>query len=227
MQPKVVIIYGPPGSGKGTQAELLVRNNYFINFDTGRYLEKILHSKEAEHDENLKKERENFDSGKLVTPSFVLKIIKKETKKLWTLKENIVYSGSPRTIYEAFGDKKNEGLIYFLDKLFKKENIYIIFLKVPPEISIQRNTKRKVCSVCGLQVLGNSKIKTCPFCGGNFTKRILDKKEIIKVRIEEYKKRTLPIIKELKKLKFKVYEINGALKPFEIHNNIKKIIKIE
>jgi len=227
MRPKAVIIYGPPGSGKGTQSELLVRINNFINFDSGRYLEKELHSPQANKNPILKKEKKLFDSGKLNSPSFVLKIVKRETNKLATLKENIVYSGSPRTLYEAFGNKKNKGLIQLLTQIFGKKNIYIIFLKVPPKVSIQRNSARRVCSICGLQALSNSKNSTCSLCGGKLTKRILDKPEIIKIRIKEFEKRTLPIIQELKKSKFKIYEINGLLKPFHIYEQIKKILQLK
>jgi len=227
MKPKAVIIYGQPGSGKGTQAELLVRIHNFINFDTGRYLEKELHSTEANKSRLLIKEKKLFESGKLNTPSFVLNIVKRETKKLAALKENIVWSGSPRTLYEAFGDKKNKGLMQLLTQIFGKENIYIIFLKVKPQTSIQRNSTRKVCSVCGLQALAKSKNLTCSLCDGKLTKRVLDKPEVIKIRIQEFEKRTLPIIKKLKESKFKIYQVNGELKPFQIYNQIKKILKLE
>ncbi|MCL4399862.1 nucleoside monophosphate kinase [Patescibacteria group bacterium] len=224
---RVVIIYGPPGGGKGTQAELLVRRYGFFNFDTGRYLENTVHAEENQKNPVIRRERELFDSGKLCTPSFVLKIIKKETKKLATLGADLVFSGSPRTIYEAFGDKSNKGLLDLLKSTYGKENIDIVFLKIPPEVSLKRNSHRKVCSVCGLQVLAKVKHARCPLCDGKTKTRTLDKPEVIKVRLDEFKNRTYPIVVRVKKEKYKVYEIDGTPAPFEVHEKIIKALKLK
>src|SRR3989344_9696421 len=106
---KIVIIYGPPGAGKGTQANLIAGKFGMIHFDTGKYLEQFLHNPETKNDPEIKKVKEIFDSGALVTPSFVLKIISEKTKEVAKSGFGIVFSGSPRTFYEAFGDKKNQG----------------------------------------------------------------------------------------------------------------------
>ena len=63
MLKRAVIIYGPPGSGKGTQAELLAKKFGFIHFDTGRYFEALLHSPETQKNPVLRRERKNFDNG--------------------------------------------------------------------------------------------------------------------------------------------------------------------
>ncbi len=104
MTQKAVIIYGPPGAGKGTQAELLERNFDFIHFDTGRYLEMMYKSPKVKTDRTLKKEKNLFDNGFLNTPSFVLGVVSRATKRIAQSGFSLVYSGSPRTMYEAFGD---------------------------------------------------------------------------------------------------------------------------
>ncbi len=227
MKQKVIILYGPPGSGKGTQAELLVKKFNFVHFDTGRYLENLFSfpKKEDLKDPVFLKEKENFESGKLCDPSWVLRIVKRETDKIFKSGFSLVFSGSPRTLYEAFGDKKEEGLISFLIKRFKKENIYIFFLKVKAEDSIIRNSHRRICSVCGLPFLKEAKIENCVFCGGKLKERVLDKKEVIKVRLIEFKKRTYPIIKEIKKRKMKFFEIDGKKMPYVVHQAILKKLK--
>lgn len=228
---KAVIIYGPPGSGKGTQAELLTKRFNFIHFDTGRYIESVLSSPAAAKDKILRKEKKLFESGKLNTPAWVLKIVSEAAKRFGTLKYNIVFSGSPRTFFEAFGDpegasKKQSGLMKLLEKLYNKKNILVVEIDVKPQTSIFRNSNRRLCSVCGLPFLASAKISSCPFCAAPPRRRILDNPEIIKVRLQEYKNRTYPIIKELKRLRYLIARINGEQPPYLVHNNIVKKISL-
>ena len=224
---KVIIIYGPPGAGKGTQANLLAGKLGLIHFDTGRYLEQILHDPEKQNDAEIKKAREIFDSGALVTPSFVLKIISQKSKEISKSGFGIVFSGSPRTLYETLGDEKNQGLIALLEAEYGKENIIPIFLKIDPKVSILRNKNRKVCSVCGTAILYNDadQHKTCPLCGGELRTRIVDNPAVFKTRIKEYEERTKPIIGALKKHSYKIMEINGIPLPYKVFDEILKKLK--
>lgn len=228
MPKQAVIIYGPPGGGKGTQAELLERRGGFIHFDTGHYIEALVHDTAYKNNPVIRRERQNFDSGKLCTPSWVLKIIEEKAAKIAAAGENIVLSGSPRTMFETFGDdKKKEGLLKFLIKLYGKDNIFVIRLKVAPATSIKRNSARLICSVCGLPALGGKKLKRCAFCDAPFRKRTLDKPEIIKVRLKEYENRTYPILLKIKKMKIRVKEINGEPAPYKVFKNILKFLKLK
>jgi len=224
---KAVIIYGPPGSGKGTQAELLERNFDFIHFDSGRYIERLVHSKLADSDAVLKRERKNFDNGMLCDPAWTLKISSSVTKKVAKSGYNIVYSGSPRTVYEAFGEKKIKGLVETLEKEFGKKNVFVMLLKIKKGTSANRNSRRLICSVCGLQIMATHHgIKTCAFCGGNLRTRILDNPEVIKVRLVEYKNRTYPIVSRMKRAGFKVVEIDGEKAPYKVSEKIVKKLKL-
>ena len=92
-------------------------------------LDRII-KKEAEEyntqvpDETIKKERELFDNGILLTPSFVLDVISAKAEKIANADFNLVFSGSPRTLFEAFGDENHRGLIEILEKHYGKENTY-------------------------------------------------------------------------------------------------------
>ncbi len=222
---KAVILYGPPGSGKGTQANLLALTNNFVHFDTGKFLEATVNNPELLKKSKLIREQKKlFDTGILCDPAFVLDIVKNKTKEIAEAKLSIAYSGSPRTMYEAFGDGKQTGLYTILRKLYGK-NVYIFIISVKPQTSIRRNSARLICNTCGIPAVvwdSNKPPKHCLICGATFRKRSLDKAEIIKVRLKEYANRTLPIIKEAKKHGFIVNQINGEQKPFKVFEQIIK-----
>lgn len=224
---KVILFYGAPGSGKGTQADLLSKKFGFYHFDTGKNIEQTINDPENLKDENMRKEKELFDSGRLNTPAWVLKeVVIKKTESLAKVGVRLVFSGSPRTLFEAFGDEENTGLVDILEKLYGKENVGIFYINVKPETSIFRNSNRSVCSVCGTPVLYQKEcvVVSCPLCSAPLRKRSLDKPETIKVRLEEYENRTQPILEKLKERGFEVNIIDGEPAPFEVFEEIKKKI---
>jgi adenylate kinase len=198
---KAFIIYGQPGSGKGTQANLLTEKvKDLIHFDTGKFCDKYVHDPSRESDKQVQHERELFDTGKLMTPSFVLNVVGEETKRLAGQGKSVVYSGSPRTLFEAFGNEMTEGLLDILKSLYGKDNIHVIHISVSAQTSINRNSAR--------------------------SKRNIDDPEVIKVRLVEYKERTEPILAKIKEQGYGIIEINGEPEPEEIHQNILKELKI-
>ncbi|MBI5306529.1 nucleoside monophosphate kinase [Candidatus Wolfebacteria bacterium] len=229
-----IIIYGPPGAGKGTQAQLLADKLNLIHFDTGRYIRDLIYNSKLKNDKIILQERKLNESGQLNTPSWVFKIISDKINEIDRLKKSVVLSGSPRTMIEAFGDKNKkglpagrQGLFEILEKNYGKKNIYIFVLNLSEKESVERNSRRLICSQCRLPVLAkvlksqNFEIKNCLFCGGKLIKRFDDaKKEIIARRFKEYQNQTVPIVKELEKRKYKVIKINAASMPFQIHQKI-------
>ncbi|MDP3901630.1 MAG: nucleoside monophosphate kinase [bacterium] len=220
-----VIFYGPPGAGKGTQANLLVWRKNFIHFDSGKFLEQLVHDPQNKNNKIIQRERKLFDTGALMTPSVVLKFSSEKAKEVAKAGFNMVFSGAPRTLYEAFGSdaNKNNGLMAVLEKYYGKKNIYPFLIDIKPEISIQRNGKRLVCSVCANAILydnASHKHKTCPLCGAPLRQRILDNPTVFKTRIEEYENRTLPILTQLKKRGYKVIKVDGRPSPFKVHEMV-------
>jgi adenylate kinase len=225
MNNKAVIIYGMPGSGKGTQAELLAKKMGLIHFDTGWYLKNILYAEGAEQDPILKKEKELHNAGTLNTPSWVLEIVRGETEKIARAGRGVVYSGSPRTVYEVEGDKDNKGLINALEDEYGKENIHVFVLIIEHNEAVRRNKGRVICGVCKLPVLSSADAEQCSFCGGRTERRPDDKPELMDHRIEEYRTRTYPIIETLKKRGYSVEEIAGAPLPYEVHEEIMRRVR--
>src|SRR3989344_3192023 len=184
---------GPPGARKGTQADLLAYKFGLIHFDTGRYIEGL-------HREKLVplRIRKEFERGDLVDPVWTLKVLRGQIKRIASANFGIALSGSPRTTFEAFGDNENIGVMTTLTRAYSKRNISIFELDIPPEITLRRNSKRRVCSVCWRPHLLGPSLKTCPFCGGKLIKRVQDRPSIIKNRLKKYEERTKPVLRGLK-----------------------------
>lgn len=215
------MIFGQPGSGKGTQADLLEEKNEFFHFDSGKFLESIVHDPKNTNNQEIQKEKENFDTGKLISPSFILKFVNIEAKKIAQEGKSIVFSGSPRTKYEVLGDDQAKGLIFTLESLYGKENLHSIFIKVSDETSIKRNSKRIICVKTGKPVLKEED------CDGPVRHRTLDKPEIIKKRLIEYQERTVPAINAIKELGYTVHQVDGEKSPQEVREEILTILNEE
>ena len=215
-----VFIFGTPGAGKGTQANLLEWTKGFYHFDSGKELRAILHDPHRQDEPLIKRERKLNETGVLNTPRWVLSMFKKEARKIAKAGMSIVYSGSPRTMYEAFGTDKVVGLVQFLEKIYGQGNVIAFYLDVDPTIAAGRNKIRRTCTVCTNPVLGDAPVTVCPICEGELKIRVDDNPETYKTRYAEYTTRTLPILDELKKRGLEVTKLDGAQKPPAIYKQI-------
>lgn len=231
MQNKLVIILlGPPGSGKGTQAGLLAEKLNLYYLETAKVGEKAI--AEAKKGEFVKvrgkkyffeKEKELWKKGILWSPPFITYLMKKKIKELQKMDENLVLAGSPRTLYEG------RAVMPFLEKLYDKKNIRIVLIDVSAKESIFRNSHRRICQLMRHPILYSPEtknLKICPLDGSKLIKRKkLDDPETIKVRLKQYKERTLPLIGYLRKRRLKVKKVNGEGPVAKVFDRILKALK--
>ncbi len=218
--PKAIIIMGPPGSGKGTQAKLLCKKfnlEYVGCGDTLRARQKV-------GDFTGEKLVKVMGRGELV-PSFVIvKIIGDTLEKLKKRPKvnGFVLDGWTRIIYEAtLADEALEW--YEWDK-----NVKVILLKISEKESSNRLTKRRQCKKCGRLIpwLGEfKKLKKCDKCEGELIARLDDKMESIKMRLEEFKNQTILAINYYKK-QGRLITINGEQSIEDVFKDILKVLKL-
>jgi len=167
-------------------------------------------------------EKEIWKKGELCSPPWVTYLCIKEFKRLHEEGDNIIIAGSPRTVYEA------EREMPVLAELYGKENIKIGLIEISAEVTVFRNTHRKICELMRHSILFNKeteKLKLCPLDGSKLVKRKdLDDPETIKTRLVQYKERTLPLFEYFKKEGFTVEKIDGEKSVAEVHENILKAI---
>lgn len=227
---KIIIILGQPGSGKGTQAELLSEKFGFFHFETSKVIEENFNkAKKGDFVKIdgkkyfLSEEKKIRSSGKVMSPPLINYWVQKSIKELARQGKSIIISGSPRTLYEA------ERLFPLLEKIFGKENITIIEMEQGPNASIFRNSHRRICELRRHSILYSretAKLTVCPIDGSKLVSRgKLDDPKVIKERLIEYKERTLPIVTFAKKHGFSVKKIDGEKSVADVFNNILKHLK--
>ena len=153
----------------------------------------------------------------------MVNLIVEKIKDLAGEEKSIIFSGSPRTVYEA------EKEIPLLKELYGKENIRFLMLEIKPETTIYRNSHRRICELIRHSILFSSEteqLTKCPLDGSKLVKRKgLDDLETIKKRIEIFKSDTYPVSQVIEKYGLKLHKINGEQAVAEVHEDILKAIK--
>jgi adenylate kinase len=210
-----LILLGPPGAGKGTQAQRMVDRYHIPQVSTGD----ILRAAVKENTPLGMKAKAFMDNGQLVTDEIVIRIIE-ERLQAKDCDPGFILDGFPRTIPQA------EALQPILTKIGKKID-HVINIEVDPEELVRRLTGRRTCKHCGamfhLLFQPPKKKGICDRCGGALYQREDDKEETIRTRLKEYEKQTAPLIQYYQEKKT-LRTIQGVGGPDQIFNQIAHLL---
>jgi adenylate kinase len=187
------IIFGPPGSGKGTYASRLQAKLGVDVIAMGDIFREIM-----KEDTALGRKVKGFvEKGLLVPDDVVIEVLKQRLAKV-SKDKGFILDGFPRTIEQAIA----------LDKITEVD--VVILLTVPDWIIIERLSTRRICKKCGevynVRYLKPKVEGVCDKCGGQLYQRSDDTAEVIKGRIKVYEKQTQPILQHYKAKKVKQIE---------------------
>jgi adenylate kinase len=210
-----LIFLGPPGAGKGTQAERICRDYGIVQLSTGD----ILRANRKQGTELGKKAQKFMDAGELVPDGIIIDMIKEELKKP-DLQGGYILDGFPRTVPQA------EALDNLLTEMGQKLDTVLV-LEVPNQELVSRLSARRTCRTCQktYHLLYNppAKESVCDSCEGELYQRDDDKEEPIMNRLKVYENQTFPLIQFYSK-KNMASPVNGLGKIDEIYNGIKNIL---
>ena len=211
-----IILFGPPGAGKGTQAQFIVKKHNYFQLSTGNLLREEVKLKTP-----LGKEIEDLISnGKFASDETVNTLLRKSITNL-KFRDRIIFDGYPRNVDQA----KNLELI--LDE-FDQTIGHIIFLNVSKDIIEKRIMGRMTCDKCNMtlnEFFNKKKIELHP-CGKEFLKKRKDDNfDVVVKRYDTYMHTTKPVLDFYSKTE-NYTEIDGAAEIDQITNKINEVLNV-
>ncbi|MBV8817419.1 MAG: adenylate kinase [Acidobacteriaceae bacterium] len=214
--PLAIILFGSPGSGKGTQAKLLRQCFSIPHISTGDMLREHI----QKEDELGRQVRALLKSGMLVPDEIVNRLVECRISQA-DAANGFLLDGYPRTLQQAGA----------MRKLLEQRNLapVVIHLQVDYNKVIARLSGRRVCPVCGtLYSLSSNPPKVEGVCdkeGARLITREDDSESVIRQRLDDYAEQTKPLMDYFEQSGVKTYEINGGDEPPQaIANRICKLI---
>ena len=208
-----LVIFGPPGVGKGTLASMLSKRYNIPHISTGDIFRNEISSGNSELIQYVEK-------GLLVPDMVVNKVVEKALKQE-ICRNGFILDGYPRTTDQA------EFLENAVWKLKKKVDIVLNLVASEDEI-IKRMTARRNCSKCGalynIITMKPKKKDVCDKCGSALSIRKDDEPETVKKRIQVYQEETSPLVDYYKKKKI-LADIDASPRPRQVFNSVIEVIE--
>jgi adenylate kinase len=173
-----LILIGPPGAGKGTQAERFAKARHVPRISTGDVLRQArLASPDLD-----RQARTTMDAGRLVDDDVVIGIVRKRLAEP-DAKTGFVLDGFPRTLNQA------EALDHLLDD---RQPLVVVDIEVPEETLFERLRIRRICAKCGTPA--TAVLTVCSACGGPLVQRTDDDLRVVRERLRVYEQESQPIV---------------------------------
>jgi adenylate kinase len=206
-----VVLLGPPGAGKGTQAKWLQERFEACQVSTGDILRKAV----AEQTPLGKQAAAYINRGALVPDSLIVDLVAERLKEK-DCDKGFVLDGFPRTISQAES----------LEEILKKMELAldcVLSVQVPHRVIVERLAGRRTCKGCGalyhLTLDPPSKEGVCDRCGGELYQRDDDREETITARLKVYEAQTAPLVNYYRE-RGMLREIDGVGKVDEIRSRV-------
>lgn len=172
-----LVMLGPPGAGKGTQAERFAQKHGVPKISTGDILREAV----AAETELGVAARQVMDEGRLVGDDIMIGIVAERLSRE-DARGGFVLDGFPRTVRQAEA----------LDAMPDAQPLIVVDIVVPEATLVQRLATRRTCARCGYSALPET--PACPKCGGDLVVRVDDSAGVVRERLQVYTKQTAPIV---------------------------------
>ncbi|MBI1985867.1 MAG: adenylate kinase [Rhodospirillales bacterium] len=187
-----LILMGPPGAGKGTQAKRLGTNHRIVQLSTGD----MLRAEVASGSELGRQAKKVMETGGLVSDELIIAMLSARIERD-DCRNGFILDGFPRTSRQAEA----------LDRMLKEKGMkidHVIELTVDDGVIVKRITGRYTCAKCGTgyhdEFQKPAKAGVCDKCGGReFTRRADDNAETVRARLKAYHDQTAPVIAHYRK----------------------------
>jgi adenylate kinase len=178
----ILVLLGPPGAGKGTQAEPVAQRLGIPKIATGD----VLRAAVREGTDMGKAAQRFMDRGELVPDDVILGIMK-ETLRRPEMARGVILDGVVRTVPQA------EGLERVLRELDREVDAVLLF-EVPDDEIVRRLSSRMICDRCQTPYTGREVGTPCDKCGGRLVRRKDDEPDAVRRRLQVYRDQTAPVI---------------------------------
>lgn len=174
-----VVLLGPPGAGKGTQAERLAKSRGLPKVSTGDILREAVQAGTTLG----KVAKSTMEAGNLVSDDVMIGIVGERLAKR-DAQHGFVLDGFPRTVVQAGA----------LDRMLDGRGPLLVFdIAVPEDVLVRRLATRRICSKCGANAAVEW-INACGKCGGALVARVDDEQGIVRERLKVYQHQTKPLV---------------------------------
>ncbi len=213
-----LILFGPPGSGKGTQSELICQHFGLTHISTGDALRGAI----RQGTPIGRKAQEVIERGDLVGDEVVTELLREIIGEKRAGTDSFLFDGYPRTLNQVH-------LLNGLLEEFRLPEPSVINLVVPEEALMLRLTGRRICSVCratfNIHFKPTRQAGVCDVCSGPLTKRVDDSPETTRERLRVYHEQSAPVLEEYQE-HGKLHNIDASGSAEEVFEKITRVLEM-